>query len=59
MKKTILTAMVAGLMGYVPCAFGLLINASMLQKEFTSEDATRLNYMNGGFGVSASRGPWK
>lgn len=57
MKKTILTAMVAGLMGYVPCAFGLLINASMLQKEFTSEDATRLNYMNAGFGVSASRGP--
>lgn len=57
MKKTILTAMVAGLMGYVPCAFGFLINAGTLQKEFTSEDATRLNYMKGGFGVSAIQGP--
>lgn len=57
MKKTILTAMFAGLIGYMPCAFGILINAGNLQKEFTPEDATRLNYMNSGFGVSATRGP--
>lgn len=57
MKKTILTAMFAGLIGYMPCAFGILINAGNLQKKFTPEDATRLNYMNSGFGVSATRGP--
>lgn len=57
MKRSILTVIFVGLMGYMPCAFGILINAGNLQKEFTPEDATRLNYMNSGFGASANRGP--
>lgn len=56
MKKKTVAAMLAGVLGYCH-AFGLLINASNLQKEFTPDDAARLNYMNQGFGVSASSGP--
>lgn len=56
MKKKTVVAMLAGVLGYCH-AFGLLINAGNLQKKFTPDDAARLNYMNQGFGVSASRGP--